>query len=37
VLVGVAVRASYFAEAEPTTELATVDSTVPVNPYMVYR
>ena len=37
VLIGTALRALQLAETEPVTELAVVDTPVPVNPYMVYR
>jgi putative inorganic carbon (HCO3(-)) transporter len=37
VLVGAAIRASQFAESEPTTDSAEVDSPIAVNPYLIYR
>ena len=37
VLVGVAIRATYLAETEPVAELAAVDPSISVNPYLAYR
>jgi putative inorganic carbon (HCO3(-)) transporter len=37
VLTGVASRAIHLAESEPAKELAAVNPTVAINPYMVYR
>jgi putative inorganic carbon (HCO3(-)) transporter len=37
ILVGAAIRASHFAESEPATESAEVDSAIAVNPYLTYR
>jgi putative inorganic carbon (HCO3(-)) transporter len=37
VLTGVAIRALEFTDTVPVTEVAAVESTVPSNPYMVYR
>jgi O-antigen ligase len=37
VLVAAAIRATLLAESEPMTESAQIDSTVAVNPHMVYR
>jgi len=37
VLVGTALRAMQLAESEPVTAASAVDSTVAINPYMVYR
>jgi len=37
VLTGVAIRALEFTETAPATEVAAVESAIPINPYMVYR
>ncbi len=37
VLVAAAIRATLLAESEPMTESAQIDSTVAINPHMVYR
>jgi putative inorganic carbon (HCO3(-)) transporter len=37
VLVSAAIRATQLTETEPASEFAPVDSTVAINPYMVYR
>jgi putative inorganic carbon (hco3(-)) transporter len=37
VLAAAAIRANLLSEATPSTESATIDSTVAVNPYMAYR
>jgi O-antigen ligase len=37
VLVAAAIRATLLTESEPLTESAQIDSTVAINPHMVYR